>query len=822
MTMAISDNMTTAVSSTIAPSRSTGLDAGLLAAIGTIVAVTGLILACLTYWCGNNVIGRLRQWVQNRRQRSHNQPQDTEERIPLSETPTHSQGNTGEQRGSGQRCNTGSRDAAQHAADKCEKVLKKIYTTTGSYVQMLPWIDDDQKHIMDIYTKLQLEKDRECDLKGDVGSYSDVFKIKSREGHPINRAIFRGTPGIGKTTLFDKIAYDWATGATALLKRFKFVFVLKMRYLNQKSDLIDALFDQLLHSAEISKADLTAFITARAGEVLFLLDGFNEFMTDDLVEKNFSSILKTLNRKGEYKDCCAFVSTRPSHYDKLVKKCLIQRPFALVNMLGFSDKDIKTYAKKFYSDDHSKANGLLKRIGSSHVLVDLAKSPMLLLLMCVLWKESSNLPETMSWLYNKVVKYIFNRKTSMSPAQISNLVIGIGRIALDGLLSLNQRLSFEEADFDKDVLDKALKAGILTSERVVRGLDVCKNVYFFHKTFQEFCAGKYYQSLNAEETEEKLERFFRKDRNLRKFEYLLRFCCGDNQGPTTQSILHMLSNDVRRIGMLVLVLDCFFESQCDTLPTDQVIEFVLSRPIVFIGVRRDISASLIYFLDRITDQAKGGRNTYLDRVHKLDISCCHSRQFGERLSHYVKNMRFLSKFTVSPSTFNKTQIEACLDNKTDLQKLTIRPSLKPDLMPNQVELTVSDILHIVNTLNNMPKLVEVDLSWNGTLGGSDSTWSQLAKIKQIQKVKLKNCNLTEGDIPHIADTLRNMPNLVELDLSGIKILAGSGSTWSQLAKIKQILKVDLRKCNLTEIDIAHITDTLKNMPQPVELDLWGN
>ncbi|XP_038053565.1 uncharacterized protein LOC119726018 [Patiria miniata] len=56
----------------------------------------------------------------------------------------------------------------QLAADRCEKKLKYIYTNRGSYVQMLPWVDDDQMHIMDIYTKLQLQKDDDYDdLKGE-------------------------------------------------------------------------------------------------------------------------------------------------------------------------------------------------------------------------------------------------------------------------------------------------------------------------------------------------------------------------------------------------------------------------------------------------------------------------------------------------------------------------------------------------------------------------------------------------------------------------------------------------------------------------------
>ena len=59
---------------------------------------------------------------------------------------------------------------------------------------------------MDIYTKLQLEK-RDQDLQGEIELFEDILNIQTREGHPVDRAILQGRPGMGKTTLFDKVAY---------------------------------------------------------------------------------------------------------------------------------------------------------------------------------------------------------------------------------------------------------------------------------------------------------------------------------------------------------------------------------------------------------------------------------------------------------------------------------------------------------------------------------------------------------------------------------------------------------------------------------------
>jgi Ran GTPase-activating protein (RanGAP) involved in mRNA processing and transport len=137
-------------------------------------------------------------------------------------------------------------------------------------------------------------------------------------------------------------------------------------------------------------------------------------------------------------------------------------------------------------------------------------------------------------------------------------------------------------------------------------------------------------------------------------------------------------------------------------------------------------------------------------------------------------------------------------------------------------LTADDIPHIAAALSNMPQLVELDLSFNWSLGGSGEAWSHLAKVKHIEKVNLASCGLTAGDIPHIAAALSKMPKLVELDLYCNVTLGGSGEAWSHLAKVKQIEKVNLKDCSLKADDIPHIAAALSKMPKLVELDLSCN
>ncbi|XP_033641458.1 NLR family CARD domain-containing protein 4-like isoform X2 [Asterias rubens] len=293
--------------------------------------------------------------------------------------------------------------AAQVAAKSCREAIATYYRKTGSYVKLIPWEDDDTKHIRDIFTELTLEKSGKK-----LESYKDIFLQKTRDGDCINQAVLNGLAGRGKSTLIDKMAYDWACGEA--LEQFELVFVIRMSAVEQSTELVDSIFNQLLSGVtSVDKNSLSSFISHNQEKVLFLFDGFDEMKTQALDEALFGSILKTLNRKKD-RECFVVVTTRPSHYHKLVTRSLIEEPFTQVKVEGFDKEDIKKYVKRFYSDEHDKAEGLIRRIKSSNVLSDLAKSPMLLLLMCILWREDSKLPETMSRIYSEGIGVHISQK----------------------------------------------------------------------------------------------------------------------------------------------------------------------------------------------------------------------------------------------------------------------------------------------------------------------------------------------------------------------------------------------------------------------------
>ncbi|XP_033646084.1 NLR family CARD domain-containing protein 4-like [Asterias rubens] len=725
------------------------------------------------------------------------------------------------------------KDPAQVAAESCRVAIRTHYRNTGSYVELIPREEDDTKHIKEIFTELTLEKSGEK-----LESYKDMFDESTPDGDSIKQVILKGEPGRGKSTLIDKMAYDWACDEA--LQQFELVFVLKMNAVEQSTELIVSIFEQLL--AEDTKIDPVAldyYIRDNEEKVLILLDGFDELMTPmhDLKETSFGSILKILNRK-KGRECSVVITTRTSHYDKLVTKSLIRKPFTQVIVEGFDQKDIEKYVRKFYSEAYDKAESLILKITSSNVLSDLAKSPMLLLLLCILWRDNSTLPETMSRIYSEALEYIFHRKTDMSPDETPKVLNELGKIALRGLLAPKQQLAFPEDDFEPSVLESALKAGILTRQKVLKGIESHNSIQFLHKTFQEFFAGKYLQSLLETDTVE-----FKK--NLKQMinsggnDYGLRFCAGDNMA-CTNGILQTLSESDqfkreqqggdKYSRLMRLGLDCYFEGQSKDLPLVEFIESVLTDKVVIYDWNRDSLNSLTNFLRNVHTHTVENKHTdYLDKVQSIRIRCCDFGGCMSDVAHGLSLMVNLSSLILERCTLTDSSEEyvtsgaslfqfgsaaTCFKKMKNIQQLSISKS----------KLTGKAMTHIIPVLCDLPNLVKLNLEGNTDLGGSVALWvDHFNKMKNLQKLDLGLCNLTGEDMTHIVLALCDLRNLVELHLSSNEALGGSAALWvDHFKKMKNLKIIGFSFCKLTGKDMTHIAPAMCHLPNLVELNLGGN
>ncbi|XP_038060332.1 NLR family CARD domain-containing protein 4-like [Patiria miniata] len=761
-------------------------------------------------------------------------------------------------------------DSYQEAGKKTRDVLKGVYKTTLSSVNLLPGVDNDVMDIAGIYTKVQLEtQDGEaldtCQ-RGEIVStteYSSIFRLRTgRYGKLINRLIFFGMGIVEKSTIFDKIAYDWADESSEILKRFKLVFLLKMCALSQESDLVDSIFDQLLgEKSGIERDELDKFILANPNEVLILVDGFDEMKPKKLNAASFGSILKSLNRRV-YKECLICISTRPSHLQTLTSLILVQDPCTHVEVLGLTEEDFNDFVQKFFERDPDIGKALLQAIGKSNTLRYFAKTPVLLFLMCLLWRESKQLPKTTSCLFTEAIDHMFTRK-HLSGHYASKTVIAIGQIALRRLTSANQKFSFQEDEFEPKVLELALKAGILTQQRVIKNSKSINIIQFMHKTVQEYCAAKYLQSLNLSST----LGLFTRVKNKLKYqrilsqlcstfegvvsnEFLFRFCCGDNEKCMTD-IVNLLdrkfNKDKPRYQSSVIQAvsrSCFLESQSAKVPLSLTSDSLIPSTIEV--CKNDDFQRLMYLLE-ITFRSDSCM-TQLACVTAISISTFAANSISlvssvSDLAFALGNMENLRSLRLYRCYLGKGGLGKILSSLKGNQHLTDlyinaysesaaewAPHIKHLTSLNRLELAChalgwDSIEHIASAVANMPKLTDLSLAGNRTLGGTVDLWTkELLKMRHLNRLDLSDCYFSSSDIEHIAATVADMPILTDLILADNYIcVEGLAELWAKvLPKMTHINRLDLSDMVLNPTDIEHIASGVGDMPGLTDLILAGN
>ncbi|XP_038066744.1 uncharacterized protein LOC119736807 [Patiria miniata] len=440
----------------------------------------------------------------------------------------------------------GSEDGAGHFnLDAYRDEFIRYYQDEMSVVPLLPWLPSEVSSIHDIYVKpeLQERQDKARKVKTrTIESHEDMFKLEYEDGEPVRFILLSGIAGSGKTTNVSKIATDWALQtprSTSSLSKFTFLVVLSMRELKGVPDLTKAIFDQILaQDTNLDRKSLTTYLSSHAEKVLVVLDGADEYDKEgsQLPSEGF---INNIIRNKILRGCTVIVTTRPHMVDKL---CKLNPSFIHIETRGFSDEGVQKYIQKFFKgDDSEDSGGLYEYLKASETLRSLARTPIMLLLMCLVWSDEQKLPETLTELFKEALLFILKRHFEKSGLpipedkellenQLIDLLQTLGKEALDGLLLFGQKLVFEARDFgNSEVVDKACKIGILSKEKIRSKLRAVESVTFFHKTFQEAIAGFYWASLVESDNELFKSYLSKVDKsNALGMEYLMRFCCGGN------------------------------------------------------------------------------------------------------------------------------------------------------------------------------------------------------------------------------------------------------------------------------------------------------
>ena len=355
-------------------------------------------------------------------------------------------------------------------------------------VKITPWDPDNTVHINDIYiqvTFLQDHRKPDGTTKKKLGDSSEVFE--GDEHHPIRRRILvYGRPGIGKSTFTQKVAVDWANGRKKILEKFNLLLLIRLRDVCGISDLCTMLKTAELLSADDPMAvnNLCEYVRQNQEKVLLILDGYDEYSSGK------SSLIHQIWRGSQLRDCCVMITTRPVKEDELRVPSHAQ-----FELNGFDSwKQKKQFASKILPDEED-VKGLLEYL-EEHDLEEMAEIPLLLLMLCLLWKEKKHqLPTSRAEIYVGFIQTLLdhmatkdseNVATDKSIDEYQDALCKIGKLAFNALLE--DRLYVNFSKFPRgDLFEKLIHVGVFqVSKRYALNRE--EIVYFLHKSVQEFLA----------------------------------------------------------------------------------------------------------------------------------------------------------------------------------------------------------------------------------------------------------------------------------------------------------------------------------------------
>ncbi|XP_072133364.1 NACHT, LRR and PYD domains-containing protein 3-like [Mobula birostris] len=329
---------------------------------------------------------------------------------------------------------------------------------------------------------------------------SSFSRSKSKSG---SSAAVAGVPGVGKTTMVQKIVYDWATGK--IYQQFQFVFSFKFRDLNSincRINLRELILDQYPYFGNILRE-----VWKNPEGLLFIFDGLDEFKHRiDFADSRrntepkhqcpdpewwceVSDIVYGLIQGKLLPGCSVLVTTRPTALH-LLEKAKIS---VWAEILGFVGEERKEYFVRHF-EDQTVAAAVFKHVKENEILYTMSYNPSYCWILALALgpfftqrvRDPQRVPKTITQLYSY---YIYNilKNHGREIKNPRDVFLRVGQMAFRGVY--DKKIVFTDGDLINYNLQPSQFLSGFLMELLEREDSARSVVYTFpHLTIQEFVA----------------------------------------------------------------------------------------------------------------------------------------------------------------------------------------------------------------------------------------------------------------------------------------------------------------------------------------------
>ncbi|XP_072892388.1 NACHT, LRR and PYD domains-containing protein 3-like isoform X2 [Hemitrygon akajei] len=609
-----------------------------------------------------------------------------------------------------------------------------------------------------------------------------------------------GIPGIGKTTLVQKVIYDWATGK--IFQQFQFVFSFKCKDLNKIKDKIN--LRELILSQYQHLGNDIGEVWKNPKALLFIFDDLNEFKHRiDFTDSPRNRRLQPMRPDPEWR-CEVFDIVHSLIQHKLLPGCSVlvtSRRTALhllekaditlwAEILGFSDKEQKEYFNRFF-EDQAVATSAFKLLQENKILYSMSHNP----LYCSAIRQSLGgtyvkrdwvLPITITQTFSKHIYNILQHH-GRDTEKPKDVLMMVGNLAFKGLSEKKTTFTAE------DLIEHDLKPSSFLSSFMIELLkgdgSTGTVVYAFtHPVVQEFVAAlTQFLRADPEDSRDLFTEIQRAEDD--RFETFLRFVVGlsysgshwalkEFLGPFPDQTAHLvkdwlekeIDHQIANTGTdsnkreLLNALQYVIESQDrklaqSTLGSAEVVSFSglqltpidcanLSYAIELCDTMKHLNVERCY----IELEGLQRLGPVLQKCQKLGLNCNQLRDSGVKL---------LSEYAMRPDCqIEKLRLD--MNGLThccagDLASILHRSCSLQELDLNYNDLGDSGVRELSKALENPGcKLMKLRLCANGlTAACAKDLARALRKNQWLTKLKLGNNDLGDAGVEFLSAALRN-------------------------------------------------------------------
>lgn len=369
----------------------------------------------------------------------------------------------------------------------------------------------------DIYVKVRLLDRKSVQMFESIDAIEETFRTakqrsfgrtdcKTKPGYKLANAeqylMVLGGPGAGKSTFLRKMGMEALQfkQEQGFLHECIPVFVELKRFKELPIDIEDLIVKEFEICRVPKSKELThAFL--EQGKLLVLLDGLDEVPTANRSE----AVTQIQDFVDRYSKNRFIVSCRIAAYNQNFRR------FTDVGVAEFDDKQIRDFIDNWFGKGSSRAKDCWEEVSKAESVgvKELAQTPLLLTLVCLLFEKGGELPIKRATLYDRALRVLLEEWNASKELERDKPYKGLDTRAKELLLATiafdffeEDRLFFPRRELARKI-EAVLQEEILPDEKQIDGNFVLKSIEvqhgilaeqgtdvysFSHLTLQEFLA----------------------------------------------------------------------------------------------------------------------------------------------------------------------------------------------------------------------------------------------------------------------------------------------------------------------------------------------